>query len=125
MIDFPSLVTFLGGAVLSVLISGRLISQRVSEQQQILRDGVLTDGRITRIWRPPLMGSFPRLYFEFRPTGSENTVTCCHVDRRSFAEMNASLPAVGSSVRVRYLPASPHRAVIARLLVKVPSARRN
>ena len=122
-IDLPSLVTFLGGAVLSVLVSGRLKTLLTSEQQVILRDGVHTEGRITRIWRPPLIGSFPRLYFEYRPHGSEGPVACCHVDRRSFAEMQASLPAVGSKVGVRYLPASPQRAVIAKLLVQVPTRR--
>lgn len=123
LIDLPSLVTLVGGAVLSVLVSGRLTSLLSSEQQVVLRDGVQTEGRIVRIWRPPLIGSFPRLYFEYHPRGSEGPVSCCHVDRRSFAEMQASLPQVGSKVGVRYLPRSPHRAVIARLLVQVPTRR--
>jgi hypothetical protein len=42
-------------------------------------------------------------------------VQTCHVDRRA-REWAASLPAVGSFVRVTYLPERPSRAVIAKLV---------
>jgi hypothetical protein len=42
-------------------------------------------------------------------------VQTCHVDRRT-GESTASLPAVGTVVRVKYLPERPSRAVIAKLV---------
>ena len=39
----------------------------------------------------------------------------CHVDRR-LGDSVASLPAVGTWVRVKYLPERPSRAVIAKLV---------
>ena len=68
------------------------------------------------IWRPPLAGSFTRLYIEFEPAGRRELVRACHIDRRSAAEMNASLPAIGSYVNIRYLPDRPQEAVIAKLV---------
>jgi hypothetical protein len=85
-------------------------------QQNILKDGAAAQGKIIHLWRPPLFGAFTRIYFEFQPEGSASAVRTCHVDRRSVGELVASLPAVGSTVSVRYLRENPTQAVIARLV---------
>ena len=65
--------------------------------------------------RPPLFGAFTRVYFEFHPVDARASVLTCHVDRR-MGESMASLPAVGTTVRVKYLPERPSCAVIAKLV---------
>jgi acetyl esterase/lipase len=48
--------------------------------------------------------------------GWKNQIQTCHIDRRSASKLAASLPAVCTSVGVRYLPDDPTAAVIARLV---------
>lgn len=86
------------------------------QAQEILKRGRLAEGKVLRVWRPPLTGSFARVYFEFEPEGLGRSVRCCHVDRRPADVQLASLPPVGASVRVSYLPENPTRAVIAKLV---------
>ena len=92
------------------------VSRAVHLQQEILKRGVLAQGKVVRLWRPPVFGAFTRIYFEFEPIGTQDAVQTCHVDRRSSGELAASLPAVGSPVGVRYLPENPTHAVIAKLV---------
>jgi hypothetical protein len=114
--EFVSAIAFLSGALVAMIASCTSVSRAVQLQQEILKRGVLAQGRVVRLWRPPLFGAFTRIYFEFEPTGTQGAVQTCHVDRRSSGDLAASLPAVGSSVGVRYLPENPTRAVIAKLV---------
>lgn len=116
MPDLPSLIAFGGGVALAMLLSGKIALSGLLSAQRIAREGRSAQGTVVRIWRPPVAGSFPRVYFEFRPEGSEQTLRCCHTDRRILSGDTASLPAIGSQVGVRYLPEDPRRAVIARLV---------
>ena len=116
MLDLPSIIAFCGGVALAMILSGKVVLSGLLSAQQIARDGRTAQGTVVRIWRPPVAGSFPRVYFEFRPEGSEQPVRCCHTDRRVLSGETTSLPAVGSQVSVRYLPENPRRAVIARLV---------
>jgi hypothetical protein len=115
-IEFMSVAAFIGGAVFSMFASTRAVEKGLQSQQEILKRGERVDGRITKVWRPPLMGSFPRVYFEFQPLGGASTVQGCHIDRRLLAGYVSSLPATGTSVSVCYLPEDPGHAVIARLV---------
>lgn len=116
LIAFPSLIAFCGGAVLAMLLGGKLAWRGAVASQHILKHGQLTEGTVVKVWRPPVAGSFPRVYFEFQPAGTERSLRCCHVDRRLLTDEVTSLPAVGSRVAVRYLPENPAKAVIARLV---------
>ncbi|HEY6640762.1 DUF3592 domain-containing protein [Povalibacter sp.] len=116
VIQLPSLIAFCGGVVIAMILSGKLTLRGLLTAQQIAREGHMAEGRVVRVWRPPVAGSFPRIYFEFQPAGHDILVRCCHKDRRLLSGEIASLPAVGSSVTVRYLPKNPRRAVIAKLV---------
>lgn len=115
-IDLPSLIAFSGGIVLAMILSGKVALRGALTSQHIVKNGHLTEGTVIRVWRPPVAGSFPRVYFEFQPHGSETLVRGCHIDRRALSGEVTSLPAVGSRVTVRYLPENPAQAVIARLV---------
>jgi hypothetical protein len=114
--EFVSAIAFLGGALAAMIASCQSVSRGVQLQQEILKRGVLAQGTVVRLWRPPVFGAFTRIYFEFAPDDSENTVRTCHVDRRTYGAVAASLPPVGSSVGVRYLAENPTQAVIAKLV---------
>ena len=111
---FPA-ISFLIGALVAMVASSRSVTLGSQLQQDILKRGALAQGRILRIWRPPLFGAFTRVYFEFHPVDARASVLTCHVDRR-MGESMASLPAVGTTVRVKYLPERPSCAVIAKLV---------
>jgi hypothetical protein len=113
--EYTSAIAFLGGALVAMIASVRHVAFGTQLQQEILKRGKIAQGRILRIWRPPLFGAFTRVYFEFQPHEAPDSVQTCHVDRR-MGEWTASLPAVGSVVRVKYLPERPTRAVIAKLV---------
>jgi predicted membrane-bound mannosyltransferase len=115
-IEFVSVAAFIGGAVLSMFATSRADAKGLLSQQEILKRGERVEGRITKVWRPPLLGSFPRVYFEFQPPGSERMIQGCHIDRRPLAGYISSLPATGTSVAVCYLPENPAHAVIAKLV---------
>jgi len=115
-IEFMSVIAFVGGAFLSMRANARSDAKGLTSQQEILKRGDQVQGRITKVWRPPLMGSFPRVYFEFQPSGSDQVVNCCHIDRRPMAGYISSLPAEGTTVNVCYLPENPAHAVIAKLV---------
>lgn len=114
-IEYTSAIAFLAGALVAMIASVRSVSLGAQLQQEILKRGAIAQGRILRIWRPPVFGAFTRVYFEFHPREAPQSVQTCHVDRR-VGEWSASLPAIGSSVRVKYLPERPSRAVIAKLV---------
>ena len=82
MFDLPSLIAFCGGVALAMILSGKVALSGLLSAQQIARDGRSAQGTVLRIWRPPVAGSFPRVYFEFTPEGSEQTFRFCHTDRR-------------------------------------------
>lgn len=111
--EFASAIAFLAGALVAMVASCQTVSKAAQLQQEILKRGAAARGRILRIWRPPLLGAFTRVYFEFEHTAGY--VHTCHVDRRR-GEARASLPAVGTWVAIRYLPEHPTRAVIAKLV---------
>ena len=113
--EITSLIGFIGGAVIAMILSSQTVSKAMRLQQDILARGRPAEGRIVRVWRPPLLGSFTRVYFEFAPSDEHGPLRCCHVDRR-VGEWAASLPPVGATVNVRYLPENPTSAVIAKLV---------
>lgn len=114
--EFLSATSFLAGVLVAMIVSCKATVRAAQSAQEIAKHGMAAQGRVLRIWRPPVMGSFVRVYFEFQPDGRERSLRCCHVDRRPGGGPAASLPAVGSSVGIRYLPENPARAVIARLV---------
>ena len=114
--ELMPIIAFISGAMVAAIMSSLTVSRAARLQQEILKRGQAAHGRVVHIWRPKLYGAFPRVYFEFAPPGVEGTVRGCHIDRRSVAEPSASLPAVGTTVAVRYLPEQPRQAVIARLV---------
>lgn len=104
-------------SMLFAMVGSCMVAQRGARRaQETLLRGQCVEGRILRVWRPPVMGSFARIYFEFEPPGHGRALRCCHIDRRPFGRQQASLPPVGASVRVAYLPENPRRAVIAKLV---------
>ena len=114
--EFPSLIAFAAGALVALILSSRTAWKGVQTAQEIVKRGQLAQGKVLHIWRPPIAGSFTRVYFEFEPEGHDRPIQCCHIDRRALFGTAASLPAAGASVAVRYLPENPTRAVIARLV---------
>lgn len=113
--EYTPAIAFLAGALVAMIASSRFVALGAQLQQEILKRGIVAQGRILRIWRPPVFGSFTRVYFEFQPHETPESVQTCHVDRR-MGESTASLPAVGTWVRVKYLPERPSHAVIAKLV---------
>lgn len=116
MIELPSLIAFAGGILLALILSGKVVVRGLVASQHIVKNGERAEGVIVGVWKPPVAGSFPRIYFEFQPAGAANVIRCCHIDRRSLSGETTSLPAVGTRVTVSYLPENPARAVIARLV---------
>ena len=114
--ELMPIIAFLSGAMVAAVLSSLNVSRASKLQQEILQRGQIARGRVLHIWRPKLWGAFTRIYFEFEPAGRDGPVRGCHVDRRSAVEPMASLPAVGTTVSVRYLPNQPQQAVIARLV---------
>lgn len=114
--EFMSAIAFLAGALVAMVASCQSVSSGARLQQEILQRGLQAQGRVLRIWRPPVFGAFTRVYFEFRPAGINGEVQTCHVDRRRGDEPWASMPAVGAQVGIRYLPDTPTKAVIAKLV---------
>jgi hypothetical protein len=110
------IIAFLSGAMAAAVLSCLSASRASRQQMDILKRGHATDGRVLHIWRPKLYGAFTRIYFEYEPAGLEGPVRGCHIDRRVAGEPMESLPAIGTTVAVRYLPDSPRQAVIARLV---------
>lgn len=117
-IEILSVAAFIGGAAIAVVANSRTDAKDADVQRDILKRGEQAQGRITKVWQPPVAGSFPRIYFEFQPTGCERTVQGCHIDRRILAGLSVSLPATGTAVAVRYLPENPAQAVIAKLVAR-------
>jgi hypothetical protein len=115
-VEFMPAFAFLTGALVAMIASCQAVSKGMRLQQEILKRGAAAQGRVLRVWRPPLFGAFTRVYFEFEPASDAGAVRTCHVDRRRAGELAASLPAVGAVVNVRYLPESPAQAVIAKLV---------
>lgn len=115
-LELPSIIVFAAGALAALIISSRAAWKGVQAAQEIVRRGQLAEGKVLHIWRPPIAGSFARVYFEFEPAGHGGPIRCCHIDRRTLFGSAASLPAAGASVAVRYLPEKPTRAVIAKLV---------
>lgn len=114
--SFPSIIAFAAGALAALIIASRAAMKAVLTAQEIVKRGRLAEGKVLHVWRPPIAGSFARVYFEFEPQGHGRSIQCCHIDRRVLSGLVASLPAAGASVSVRYLPENPTHAVIARLV---------
>ena len=117
-IEILSVAAFIGGAAVAAVSSSRADAKGMEHQRDVLKRGEQVQGRITKIWQPPVAGSFPRVYFEFQPTGSDQTIQGCHIDRRILAGLSVSLPAAGTSVAVCYLPENPAHAVIAKFVTR-------
>lgn len=115
-LDPASAICFLAGTLGAVVVSNTLVASHTRRQQEIAQRGKAIVGKIVGIWRPPLMGSFTRLYIEFEPPHLDRPVRTCHIDRREAGELNASLPSIGTSVNIKYLPERPREAVIAKLV---------
>ncbi len=114
--EIMSAIAFLTGALVAMVATVKSASKGADLQREILKRGKIAQGRILRVWRPPVAGSFTRVYFEFQPPDTEAVIQSCHIDRRSLAEPSASLPPVGAAVSVRYIPENPTQAVIAKLV---------
>jgi hypothetical protein len=114
--EYMSAIAFLTGALVAMIATCQSASKGAQLQREILKLGREAQGRILRVWRPPVFGSFTRVYFEFQPVESDGVVQSCHIDRRSLAEPSASLPPVGAAVSIRYMAENPTKAVIAKLV---------
>ena len=114
--EYISALCFLTSMLVAMVGSCVVTQWAARRATETLVRGQCTEGRVLRVWHPPLMGSFARIYFEFEPAGLGRALRCCHIDRRPFDRQRSSLPAVGASVRVAYLPDNPRRAVIAKLV---------
>lgn len=112
---FIPVLTFFLGVVLAMLLSQRTTDRAAERQRHIAYRGKPAQGRIMKVWQPPLAGSFARIYFEYEPEGEPRRVRCVHIDRRPKA-MSASLPPPGTLVKIHYLPDDPAKAVIAKLV---------
>jgi len=86
------------------------------KQTQIATYGLSCEGKVVAIQRPFMLDHCTRLYFDYVPDGSDRPLRACHVDRRAQDVMRASLPAMGATVSVRYLPDRPQQAVIRKLI---------
>lgn len=117
--DIASSFAFFAGSFISLMLSFRFAAAHLAQQQEIVRRGLASTGRVVHVWRPWLMGSFARIYFEYEPVPGTQPIRCCHVDRRSQGDVQSSLPAVGTVVGIRYLPENPARAVIAKLVSRL------
>ncbi len=115
-VDPVSLFSFAVGVVFALIFAQQFTQQQMRRQEEIAKRGQATMGKIVGVWRPPLAGSFTRLYIEFEPLGARQPVRACHIDRRCADEPNSSLPAVGTYVNIKYLPDRPTEAVIAKLV---------
>lgn len=115
-IDPASFVCFVAGLLGAISISSSATAAQARRQQEIAQRGKAITGKIVGVWRPPLAGSFTRLYIEFEPPNVERPVRACHIDRRDASEQSASLPSVGTTVHIKYLPERPQDAVIAKLV---------
>lgn len=113
--EYLSAIAFLTGVLVAMIATCQSVTHASLRQQELLKIGQAAQGRVLRVWRPPLFGAFTRVYFEFE-TADAGSVRTCHIDRRRGGESAASLPAVGASVGVRYLAERPQVAVIARLV---------
>src|SRR5215831_16083075 len=116
LIDWQHLVSFFGAAVIGFMLSSRFWEKAELQQQEIVKRGAHAQGRVVRVWQHPILKSLARVYLEYETHGIGSTIQCCHVDRRPPDGSRASLPSIGSSVAVRYLPENPSRAVIAKLV---------
>ena len=65
--EYSSALAFLAGALVAMIASVRSVTLGAQLQQEILKRGAIAQGRILRIWRPPVFGAFTRVYFEFQP----------------------------------------------------------
>ena len=65
--QYAPAIAFLAGALVAMLASTRFVTLGAQLQQEILKRGAVAQGRILRIWRPPVFGAFTRVYFEFQP----------------------------------------------------------
>lgn len=115
-VELPSLIAFAGSALAVLIISSKAALKGIQTAQEIIKRGQLAEGKVLHVWRPPIAGSFARVYFEFEPEGHGRLIRCCHIDRRMLSGRAASLPAAGACVAIRYLPENPTRAVIAKLV---------
>lgn len=115
-IEIMSAIAFLTGALVAMVATCKSASKGAELQREILKRGKIAEGRVLRVWRPPIVGSFTRVYFEFQPAEAQAAIQSCHIDRRSFGEPSASLPPIGAAVSVRYMPENPTNAVIAKLV---------
>jgi hypothetical protein len=118
-IDPVSMLTFCAGAVLAFTRTNTSTQREVQRQQEVMKRGVQTQGTITAVRRAPLFGFVTGVYFEFSPSGSDTPIRVCHVERRHATESMASMPSVGTSVRVSYLPENPKSAVISKLVSRL------
>jgi hypothetical protein len=114
--EYLSTLSFLIAMLAAMTASCITASRGAQRAREILQRGHSAEGRILRVWRPPIAGSFARVYFEFEPPQLGRPIRCCHIDRRPPDRQLASLPCVGASVRVSYLPENPARAVISKLV---------
>ena len=93
-----------------------LASRRDEKQRRIASAGETCFGRVVAIQRPFMLDDCTRLYFDFTPSGSQDSIRACHIARPTQDESPSALPAQGALVAIRYLPERPQRAVIGKLV---------
>ena len=117
------LLPLIGILALALWLAARhaLTVSHSERQREIARSGVRASGKIVAIQRPFLFDACTRLYFDFVPEGGDRAVRVCHIERRPHAELRSALPVAGATVAIHYMPRSPRRAVIARLVSSLPA----
>lgn len=107
-------------AVMGVMILAISTQWRRARQSavlsQLLQSGTLTTGTVVAINRPFGERRETCVYFSYAVPGRGTVVQGCCLDLLALREQHAvSIPGVGSTVAVRYLPQSPQVAVLPQL----------
>ena len=101
---------------MSLAIKHAISAHRVTRQRRIADAGARCLGRVVAIQRPFMLDECTRLYFDFIPTGTQESVRACHVTRSTADGSMRPLPPQGATVSVSYLPDRPQHAVIGKLV---------
>ena len=118
MYDQVSLALIVLTAIVCWLaVKHALAAHRHQQQRTIAHAGATCLGKVVAVQRPFMLDNATRLYFDFTPDGTTEPVRACHIARAVDDATPRSLPNLGATVTIRYLPEHPERAVIGKLVL--------